>query len=64
MAGKPDPKKVDPKAAAKGAAESPEAADVEQVLFQGPMFGREANLKAHARLVQAALVPEIGRAHV
>jgi len=58
MAGKPDPKKVDPKAAAaKGAAESTEATDVEQVLFQGPMFGREANLKAHARLVQAALVP-------
>ena len=63
MAGKPDPKKVDPKAAAaaKGApakgAENAENPDIEQVLFQGPMFGREANLKAHARLVQAALVP-------
>lgn len=32
-------------------------ADIEQVLFQGPMFGREANLKANAKLVQAALVP-------
>lgn len=31
--------------------------DVEQVLFQGPMFGREANLKQNPRLVRAALVP-------
>ncbi|GAB5442948.1 MAG: hypothetical protein Fues2KO_32970 [Fuerstiella sp.] len=31
--------------------------DVEQVLFQGPMFGREANLKQNPRLVKAALVP-------
>lgn len=31
--------------------------DVEQVLFQGPMFGRETNLKQNARLVRAALVP-------
>lgn len=29
----------------------------EQVLFQGPLFNREANLKANAKLVQAALVP-------
>ena len=31
--------------------------DTEQVLFQGPMFGREANLKQNPRLVRAALVP-------
>ncbi|MCP4856468.1 MAG: Flp pilus assembly complex ATPase component [Fuerstiella sp.] len=31
--------------------------DMEQVLFQGPMFGRETNLKQNARLVKAALVP-------
>lgn len=31
--------------------------DMEQVLFQGPMFGREANLKQNPRLVKAALVP-------
>lgn len=31
--------------------------DVEQVLFQGPMFGREANLKQNPRLVKAGLVP-------
>ena len=31
--------------------------DVEQVLFQGPMFGLEANLKQNPRLVKAALVP-------
>ncbi len=30
--------------------------DVEQVLFQGPMYGREANLKDNPRLVKAALV--------
>ncbi|APZ92781.1 ATPase, T2SS/T4P/T4SS family [Fuerstiella marisgermanici] len=30
--------------------------DTEQVLFQGPMFGREANLKKNPRLVKAALV--------
>jgi len=29
----------------------------EQVLFQGPMYGREANLKKNPKLVQAALVP-------
>ncbi|MEZ6062182.1 MAG: ATPase, T2SS/T4P/T4SS family [Planctomycetaceae bacterium] len=29
----------------------------EQVLFQGPMYGRDANLKQNPRLVQAALVP-------
>ncbi len=31
--------------------------DVEQVLFQGPMMGRETNLKQNPRLVKAALVP-------
>lgn len=31
--------------------------DSEQVLFQGPMFGREANLKQNPRLVKAGLVP-------
>lgn len=31
--------------------------DVEQVLFQGPMMGRETNLKDNPRLVKAALVP-------
>ncbi|MEO2013339.1 MAG: ATPase, T2SS/T4P/T4SS family [Fuerstiella sp.] len=30
--------------------------DMEQVLFQGPMFGRETNLKENPRLVKAALV--------
>lgn len=57
MAGppKPDPKKADAgKNTAEGSQEQP---DVEQVLFQGPLFGREANLKANAKLVQAALVP-------
>ena len=59
MAGKPDPKKPDPKkpAPAKGQNPDQEAPEIEQVLFQGPLFGREANLKAHAKLVQAALVP-------
>ena len=33
-----------------------EIEDVEQVLFQGPMFGREANLKENPRLVKASLV--------
>ncbi|MEQ9407887.1 MAG: ATPase, T2SS/T4P/T4SS family [Fuerstiella sp.] len=37
--------------------EDDEYEDVEQVLFQGPMFGREANLKQNPRLVKAALVP-------
>lgn len=31
--------------------------ETEQVLFQGPLFNREANLKANAKLVQSALVP-------
>lgn len=59
MAGKPDPKKPDPKSAdaAKKGADGQDLPDVEQVLFQGPLFGREANLKANAKLVQAALVP-------
>lgn len=34
-----------------------EEEDFEQVLFQGPMFDREANLKDNPRLVRAALVP-------
>jgi type IV pilus assembly protein PilB len=57
MAGppKPDPKKAD--AGKKPAADAAEQEDVEQVLFQGPLFGRESNLKANAKLVQAALVP-------
>jgi len=62
MAGppKPDPKKPDPKKADAGKKkpeQDAEEVDVEQVLFQGPLFGREANLKANAKLVQAALVP-------
>ena len=58
MAGKPDPKKPEPQkgAVAKKGVEGEEAPEIEQVLFQGPLFGREANLKAHAKLVQAALV--------
>ncbi|HQZ64746.1 MAG TPA: ATPase, T2SS/T4P/T4SS family [Planctomycetaceae bacterium] len=52
---KPDPKKPDPKNPA--AAPEAEQPDVEQVLFQGPLFDRECNLKANAKLVQAALVP-------
>ena len=57
MAGppKPDPKKAD--AGKKKAAATEEEPEVEQILFQGPLFGREANLKAYAKLVQAALVP-------
>lgn len=57
MAGpkKSDPKKADPgKKKVEDAVEEP---DVEQVLFQGPLFNRESNLKANAKLVQAALVP-------
>lgn len=37
--------------------EEDEYEDVEQVLFQGPMFGLETNLKQNPRLVRAALVP-------
>ena len=37
--------------------EGEEYEDAEQVLFQGPMFGRETNLKQNPRLVKAALVP-------
>lgn len=37
--------------------EEDEYEEIEQVLFQGPMFGREANLKQNPRLVQAGLVP-------
>lgn len=56
MAGpqKNDPKKPDPK---KAPAPQEQEPDVEQVLFQGPLFDRECNLKANAKLVQVALVP-------
>lgn len=56
MAGpqKNSPKKPDPKNPAPAAEQ--EQPDVEQVLFQGPMFDRECNLKANAKLIQAALV--------
>ena len=57
MAGpqKNSPKKPDPKNPVP--APEQEQPDVEQVLFQGPLFDRECNLKANAKLVQAALVP-------
>ncbi len=45
------------KANTKGSPPPENEEDLEQVLFQGPLFDREANLKANARLVQAALVP-------
>ena len=48
------PQKNDPKNAPAPQEQEP---DVEQVLFQGPLFDRECNLKANARLVQVALVP-------
>jgi len=56
MAGpqKNDPKKPDPK---KASAPQEQEPDVEQVLFQGPLFDRECNLKANAKLVQVALIP-------
>ena len=41
----------------KAAPPQEEEQDLEQILFQGPLFGREANLKANAKLVQMALVP-------
>ena len=55
MAGpqKNDPKKPDSKNASAPPEQEP---DVEQVLFQGPLYDRECNLKANAKLVQAALV--------
>jgi len=34
-----------------------ESEDIEQVLFQGPMYGRETNLKQNPRLVKAGLIP-------
>ncbi len=37
--------------------EEEELENAEQVLFQGPMYGRETDLKQNARLVKAALVP-------
>lgn len=46
-----------PQKNAKGQAPAEQEPETEQVLFQGPLFGREANLKAHAKLVQAALIP-------
>ena len=59
MAGDKKPARNAPQkaAAAKPQAQNAAPDDIEQVLFQGPLFGREANLKANARLVQAALVP-------
>lgn len=33
-----------------------ELEDIEQVLFQGPMYGRETNLKQNSRLVKAGLI--------
>lgn len=50
------PQKNDPKKAAARAPEEQQP-DVEQVLFQGPLFDRKCNLKANAKLVQIALVP-------
>ena len=37
--------------------EEEEFEELEQVLFQGPLYGREANLKKNPRLVQAGLIP-------
>ncbi|MFN8711090.1 MAG: ATPase, T2SS/T4P/T4SS family [Planctomyces sp.] len=42
---------------AKSNTNEPPQEETEQVLFQGPLFGRETNLKANAKLVQAALIP-------
>ena len=47
------PQKKDSK---KAAAPEEQEPDAEQVLFQGPLFDRECNLKANAKLVQVALV--------
>jgi type II secretory ATPase GspE/PulE/Tfp pilus assembly ATPase PilB-like protein len=47
------PQKNDPK---KAAAPEEREPDVEQVLFQGPLYDRECNLNANAKLVQVALV--------
>lgn len=49
-----DKKPADKKSSSQPASDEPE---IEQVLFQGPLFGREANLKAHAKLVQSGLLP-------
>ena len=56
MAGpqKNDAKKPGSKSAPNAQEQEP---DIEQVLFQGPLFDRECNLKANAKLVQVALVP-------
>lgn len=51
---KNDAKKPAPKSVSSPPEQEP---DVEQVLFQGPLFDRECNLKTNARLVQVALVP-------
>lgn len=53
MAKKPDGKK----AAKVKAAEEEEPQELEMVLFQGTVSGIEIDTKAHAKLVQAALVP-------
>ncbi len=37
--------------------DSEEAEDVDYVLFQGALNGKEANLNANARLAQAGLIP-------
>ena len=51
---KNDAKKPGSKSAPNAQEQEP---DIEQVLFQGPLFDRECNLKANAKLVQVALVP-------
>ena len=53
------PQKNEPKkpAAKNAAAPQEHEPDVEQVLFQGPLYNRECNLKTNAKLVQVALVP-------
>jgi type II secretory ATPase GspE/PulE/Tfp pilus assembly ATPase PilB-like protein len=45
------------KEARKQAAEEEEEEEIDQVLFQGPLFEREADLKKNPKLVQAGLIP-------
>ena len=45
------------KEASRKEAEEEEQEELEQVLFQGPLFGREADLKKNPKLVQAGLIP-------
>lgn len=45
------------KKAEKARAAEEEEVEVEQVLFQGPLFDRESDLKKNPKLVQAGLVP-------